>query len=190
MRPHADYVALRDIKVPDSYAFAARAGHDVTEAQRINLNLIVGDDPATADIAPTSPNAMNRPDDDADRLQWQNYAVVRGVPFDEAVNLDRSELVKRAGREPDAPTGTVALRPEPGDKKAAWVEHAVGRIMTETNGRVGPALARERAEAATKADLLAAFGPDAAPDAAKPFLAEPEPETVDDAGAASPGEQG
>lgn len=88
MRAPAQYVALRDIKLPDSYAYAARAGDDVTESQRANLSLEVG-----LDVEPLTPDAMPKPPKDAPRSEWQSYAVVRGVPYAEAVDLDRDALM-------------------------------------------------------------------------------------------------
>jgi hypothetical protein len=163
MRPGADYVAMRDIRIPDSYAYAARAGDDVTETQRVNLRLVVG-----VDITPLTRDAMPRPEDDADRRAWQDYAVVRGVPYDEAVNLDRGELTKRvdaADKQLAEPVNAGEM-PAEGDPKADWAEYAAIEVLRRTGGAVSLEEARERVKGRTKADLVSAFGPNAAPDAA------------------------
>lgn len=163
MRPGDDYVALRDIRIPDSYAHAARAGDGVNETQRVNLHLIVG-----VDLMPLTRDAMPRPGEDADRRAWQDYAVVRGVPYEEAVNLDRSELLKRvesADKQLADPINAGEM-PAEGDSKAAWADYAAIEILRRTGGAVPLEEARERVKGRTKADLVSAFGSNAAPDAA------------------------
>lgn len=172
MRAPAQYMALHDIQVPGSYAFAARTGDDVTEMQRVNLKLVVG-----VDVRPLTPEAMPRPADDADRGEWQNYAVVRGVPYEEAVNLDRGELLERIElAEDESEQQAVASgMPETDALKAAWVEWAETEILRSTAGQVSPQEAHDRAAGATKAKLIEAFGPEATAEARAPFLELPEP---------------
>lgn len=172
MRPGADYVALRDIKAPDSYAYAARAGHDVTEMQRVNLHLTVG-----VDVLPLTTTAMERPADDADRRQWQDYAVVRGVPYDEAVNLDRAELLSRIkdAEKQDAEPLSAGTMPGKTDKADRWREYAALEILRRTGGTVTHDEARERVKNRTRNDLIDAFGPDAAPGAEADLIATDQP---------------
>lgn len=171
MRPNADYVALRDIKVPGSYAYAARAGDDVTEVQRINLGLAVG-----VDITPLTREAMPRPEAEADRRAWQDYAVVRGVPYTEAVNLDRGELIKRveSADKQEAEPLNAGRMPEESARKDAWSEYAAIEVLRRTGGSVPLEEARERVKGKTKADLVEAFGPNAAPDAAAEYVTVPD----------------
>jgi hypothetical protein len=162
MRPPAQYVALHDIQGQDTYAFAARTGDDVTEAQRVNLGLVVG-----VDISPLSPDAMQRPADDAPRSEWQNYAVVRGVPYSEAVDLDTAELRNRLETRDDDPDSdarsvNAGTRPAAGDKKDRWVDYAAIQIVQRTGGRVSTETAQARAAEMTKAELAEAFGEDGA----------------------------
>lgn len=156
MRPNAPYMALRDIPIPDSYAFAARQGDDVFEDQRLNLGLVVG-----LDIEPQSGTAMERPAEDAERLDWQNYAVVRGVPYSEAANLDRDALVKRVRQaEKEGAPAEAYTMPEPADRKDRWQDYAAGQVVRRTQGRVTRDEARDRMKAMTKDQLVQAFGPD------------------------------
>lgn len=175
MRPPAQYRALHDIQVPDSYAFAARAGDDVTEAQRQNLRLIVGDDPAFADITPLTASAMERPDDEADRMEWQNYAVVVGaVSFEDAQALDRPALIKAVGKDPGLGEGITALRPTDGDRKGLWVAYAAETLTRDHGWTLDEA--RARAESYTKGDLQAAFGEPANGDKLTEIAARPQAE--------------
>lgn len=169
MRPQAEYRALRDIKPDGSWALAFTVGQDVTEDQRANLGLVVGED-----VTPITDTAMHRPADDDDRLEWQNYAVVRGVPLDEASALDRPELIKRVGNPPDDTNGAVPLAPGEADRKALWAEYAAHRIVLDTAGRVDLGTARTRANAASKPDLVAAFGRDGTDGHRAPFYASVE----------------
>jgi hypothetical protein len=156
MRPPADYVALRDLKIPGSdYAYALRAGDELTEIARANSRWVVG-----VDVAPLRTDSMPRPADDAPRSAWQDYAVVQGVPYSEAVDLDAAELRERIEtRSDDAPTAAGQV-PEAGDRKAAWVDYATSEIVRESAGQVDEATARERAGSLTKADLVEVFSPD------------------------------
>jgi hypothetical protein len=105
---------------------------------------------------------MERPADDADRAEWQNYAVVQGVPYEEAVNLDRADLVRRVDRAPEseAAPGADAEPPAETDRKAVWVDYGAARVSRATEGRVTVAEARDRLSSATKAELMQAFGPE------------------------------
>jgi hypothetical protein len=169
-------MALRDIpNAPDSYAYAARTGDDMTEMQRRNLHLTVG-----VDVSPLTKDAMPRPADDAERVDWQNFAVVQGVPYEEAVNLDRAELMERleVQETPEAPSAGGSGMPAETDLKAAWIDYAASEIFRGTAGQVTMEQGNERASAATKAELIAAFGPNATPEARSPFLVVEQPEGV------------
>jgi hypothetical protein len=166
MRPPADYRALRHITPEGSWAAAFNVGDDVTEDQRRNLRLVVGED-----VTPLSDTVMHRPADDDDRAEWQDYAVVRGVPYDEARTLDRAELITRVGNPPDDSNGAVPLAPAASDRKAVWAEFAAHRIVLDSRGQVDLGAARTRANAASKDDLIAAFGPDGGDEQRTPFLA-------------------
>jgi hypothetical protein len=153
MRPPADYVALHDLQVPDTFVFAARTGDDVTEAQRVNLGLVVG-----VDVRPLRTDSMARPNDDAERSAWQDYAVVQGVPYTEAVDLDRAELIKRIDRQDEEGPADPTTMPEPGALKAEWLEYAVVQVMGAAG--VIEQEARDRLAGLTKAELIDAFGPE------------------------------
>lgn len=161
MRPPADYLALHDIKIPDSYAYRYRAGDELTELARVHLGLVVG-----VDVEPLRTDAMARPADDADRATWQDYAVVRGVPYTEAVNLDRKELMARLETAEDpADPANAGAQPAEADRKQRWVDYAVLEIIRATGGQVSQEQAADRLAEMTKADLIAVFGPE--PDEAR-----------------------
>lgn len=168
MRPHAEYRALRGIKAEGSWAYAFQPGDDVTEDQRANLGLVVGED-----VTPLSDNVMHRPADDDDRMEWQNYAVVRGMTVEEARTMDREELVAAVGNPPDASNGTVPLAPSASDRKALWAEFVAHRIVLDTRGEVDLGTARKRSNAATKDELVAAFGLDGTDDLRAAFMGSP-----------------
>lgn len=168
MRPPADYVALRDIQIPDSYAFAARAGDDMTEVQRANRGLTVG-----LDVRPLRTDSMPRPADDADRKAWQDYAVVRGVPYAEAVNLDRADLLKRVDGMDDGDGGgesDLTAMPDQADLKARWHEYARLEVLREVGGTVPEETVQARLAELTKAELMALFGPEANTDDRASFM--------------------
>lgn len=157
MRAPADYIAKHDIQIPGSYGFGYRTGDEMIEAARVNLGLVVG-----VDVDPLRPDVMARPADDAERSAWQDYAVVRGVPYAEAVNLDRQELQQRLepGDETAAAEAEAVATPTDGDRKPVWVDYAASELTRRSGGRIDSDLARVRVAEATKADLIAAFGPD------------------------------
>jgi hypothetical protein len=158
MRPPADYKALRDLKVPGSaYAFAAREGDDITENARDNAGWVVG-----LDVEPLRDDVMERPADDAPRSTWQNYAVVRGVPYAEAADLDRKELQKRLETQPEEPPADAGAMPAESDLKAAWVEYAVTEL-TKADPAVDPEQVRTLANKRTKQELIDIFGANSDP---------------------------
>lgn len=175
MRPPADYVALRDLKAPGSdYVYALRTGDELTEIARANSGWVVG-----VDVQPLRDDSMPRPADDAPRSAWQDYAVVRGVPYSEAVDLDTAELRERIETQPEAEEET-GVRPEPGDRKAAWVSYAISEIVRETGGQVDEGTARDRAASLTKAELIEVFGEDGDPQRRSEMVALPR--TVEQVG--------
>lgn len=157
MRPPADYVVLRDLRGPGSdFAYAARAGDEITEDTRANAGWTVG-----ADVRAMRPDSMPRPDDADDRRAWQDYAVVRGVPYSDAVALDRADLISRIDSLGDQPAEDAAPEvPEEKAAKSAWVDYAVAET-TFFHPDADADAVRERAGAMTKADLVATFGPEA-----------------------------
>lgn len=172
MYTETHYVLLHDLRIPNSYAVSLREGDKITEAQRSTGNLRVG-----LDVAPLSRASMARPDDEADRVVWQDYAVVRGIPYDEAVNLDRADLISRADAEPDPePVVEAATPPAEADRKALWVDFAAQQMLLAGRGFTLDG-ARDRAQAATKAELMAAFGPDATEETRDAFMADDEHDT-------------
>ena len=174
MHTETHYVLLHDLTIPNSYAVALRQGDQITEVQRATGNLRVG-----LDVAPLSRASMARPDDGADRVTWQDYAVVRGVPYSEAVNLDLADLRERADAEPEpAPQVEAGAMPAEADRKAVWVDYAAARMLTL--GRdFTPDTARDRAQTATKAALMAAFGPQATDADLEAFLADSDQQDGD-----------
>jgi hypothetical protein len=177
MRPAAAYVLLRDYKVPDSpYAVALRAGDEITELGRVNAGLVVG-----LDVRPLSDAVMPRPADDAPRSAWQDYAVVRGVPYAEAVDMDAAELRNRLETQDPAPEeNNAGDLPTEGDRKQRWVDYAVLSVMQSSGGQVNEETARDRVSGLTKADLIEIFGPDGDPDRRAELSAPPR--TVEQVG--------
>lgn len=169
MKPKADYVALHDVQIPNSYAFAARTGDELTADVAENLGLVVG-----LDITPLRADVVPEPDADADRLAWQAYAVQVGVPYAEASLLDLKDLKSQskkyaadAGKQAEV-AASVGVMPEASAPKAAWVEYAAAELA-----KVGadPEFARQHAADHTKADLITALGPDATEQTRGDFLA-------------------
>jgi hypothetical protein len=157
MRPPADYVVNRDVRIPGTYAYALRTGDEITEAGRQQRGLVVG-----VDVTPLRNDVMARPADGDPRSAWQDYAVVQGVPYAEAVDLDAAELRNRIETQADAPEpANAGEMPDASDRKAAWVDYAALQIVGATGGQVDVDTARDRAADRTKADLIEAFGPDA-----------------------------
>jgi hypothetical protein len=154
MRPPADYTLMHDLPIPGTYAAALRAGDEITEQGRVAAGLVVG-----IDVLPLRDDVLARPGDDDPRAAWQDYAVVRGVPYDEAVNLDAAELRTRVDAEPEG--AREAAMPETGDRKNVWQDFAVTQIVGATGGKVDAGTARDRISPLTKAELMEVFGPDA-----------------------------
>lgn len=160
MRATPHYVLIRDFKVPGSdFAVALRTGDEITEEQRATAGLIIG-----LDVTPLSADVVARPGDDADRAEWQDYAVARGVPYAEAVNLDVKDLQAREEVQAD-PEPVVPDMPEASAVKATWVEYGAQQSVLAGQGRVTLEQARAGLADRTKADLIEIFGPN--PDTAK-----------------------
>jgi hypothetical protein len=163
MRAPADYVALRDLKVPGSdYAYTARAGDEITEAARGNSGWVVGQD-----VRALRPDSMPRPDDADDRRAWQDYAVVRGVPYAEALTLDRADLMARVdSMGEEAPEAEPLAQPEDKASKAAWVDYAAALLETRNPAGATDDL-RASLQDMTKAELVATFGEGYDPESAQ-----------------------
>lgn len=118
------YRMLHDLPIPNSYAVGLRAGDQITEQQRETGGLVVG-----KDVEPLDSDVMARPEDDADRAAWQNYAVVRGVPYDDAINLDRDQLIAREE--------VAATAPKPAPRKTATKADTAKSDTAKTDGKAG-----------------------------------------------------
>lgn len=120
MKPPTKYTALRDIKPdPLGYAYSHRIGDDVEPSVVENLKLRVGVDVAVADAT-----VIPRPDDDADRLAWEAYAIGQGMPVAEAQNASHADLVKTYPEGP-VPTDRMALPPARNASTEDWVKYVL-----------------------------------------------------------------
>lgn len=122
MKPPTKYTALHDIKPdPLGYAFSHRTGDDVDPAVVENLKLRVG-----VDVMPADPTVIPRPDEDADRMTWEAYAIGQGMPVESAQNAERDELIMQfPAEENPQPKSTVALPPARNASTEEWTKYVL-----------------------------------------------------------------
>lgn len=97
----SDYIALRPIYAPNSYALAYGKGDPVTAQVVTDWNLIVGTDVEPAD----GYTAPRPPEDSDDRAAWETYVVSKGTDpgTASAVSLDDLRAMYEPDPEPEPP---------------------------------------------------------------------------------------
>lgn len=145
------FVALVPLRAPGTMVYGFQRGDGVPEGTVTAWELEVG-----VDVAPLNTGAVPRPEDDADRAQWEAYAIGQGVDAEQARAASLDELRETPEPEtqdngdqaailplPDPTAGPV--RPDADAKKAEWVTYTkeVGADATWADDR-----------STTKADLM------------------------------------
>lgn len=153
MAPRVYYRAMHDIPIPNATAsaFGYREGDPVPPELLDNpdYDLTVG-----LDVKPEDPTVIPRPADDDERA-WRAYAVGQGLPYEQVRDLDPDQVREVLPPEPLPAGDVVALRPNDGARKPAWVTHAWQRARS-----MGWQVNRDALDDCTKAQLIDAFGPD------------------------------
>jgi hypothetical protein len=147
-----EFVALTSFGPPGSMVRGYNRGDRVDAAVVENWGLTVGED---GDVMPLRTDAIPRPDADADRPDWERFAIGQGWSEADAREAKLSELKAIKEPEPDGPGNPPAVtalpdptaapvRPDDSAAKADWVKYVVA-----SGGDVEWA----NAKGTTKADL-------------------------------------
>jgi hypothetical protein len=112
-----DFVALHAINAPNTYARAYNQGDPVHADVVTAWELVIGDDPDTADVRVGDGYAHPRPEEDSgDRTAWEAYVVGKGTDPTEAraASLDDLRGMYEPDPEPDPPAHDLpaAVAPE------------------------------------------------------------------------------
>jgi hypothetical protein len=134
-----EFTALDSIPAPGTTVFGYRRGDAVGADVVESWGLVVGQHVCEGDLSDDAPGAvpMQRPGPEANRADWEAWAVANGMDADVAAEAPMEDLQAEGTPEADS-----ADRPADSAKKAEWVDFAVSR-----------GLDRETAEGKTKAEL-------------------------------------
>lgn len=151
MRENFPFTALRKIQQPGGLLYPYGPGDGLPAEAVRDWGLVVGED-----VMPTNTKSVPRPADDADRADWEAFAIGQGMTVEDAREATMRDL--RAVPDPDPEQPAEALpdplhpaRPDDGAVKAEWVAWAVSQGADEEWAN---------AKGTTKADLQA-YEPDA-----------------------------
>jgi hypothetical protein len=131
-----EYTALDSIQAPGTMVFGYRRGDEVKADVVDSWGLEVGVHVKEGDLdAGETPAPMVRPGPEANRADWEAWAVANGMSAEDADTATMEDLQAiDVNSDPDRPADSA--------RKAEWVDHAVSR-----------GLDRDTAEGMTKAEL-------------------------------------
>lgn len=130
------YTALASLGAPGTIVFGYRRGDEIPESVVEAWGLVEGEDYTTGELDDTQVPTVPRPGPENTRVDWERWAVSRGMDPEDAAAMPQDEL-EALDDQPAEPE-----RPAVSATKAVWVEHVVSAGAD-----------RDWAESVTKADL-------------------------------------
>lgn len=127
------FIALRALRIPGTMAWGFQPGDGVPQATVDNWGLEIG-----VDVMPRDTGVVPRPADDADRSEWEAYAIGQGMDPETARNASLSELKGIPEPDPEEPPQPLPdpnappERPAPDALKADWIAYVVAMGADET----------------------------------------------------------
>lgn len=127
------YVALRPIRQPGTLLTPYRDGDGLPANAVTEWGLVVGED-----VAPVRDDVIPKPDDDADRAEWEAFAIGQGWTYADARDASMKDLRGIPERDPEQPArrldepAAAPERPAESDVKAEWVRWATANGADET----------------------------------------------------------
>jgi hypothetical protein len=132
MRENFPYVALRRIHQPDTLLYPYNEGDGLPANAVTEWGLVVGED-----VAPVRDDVIAKPGDDADRAEWEAFAVGQGWTLEDARDASMKDLRAIPERDPEQPArrldepGPAPDRPAESDVKAEWIRWATANGADE-----------------------------------------------------------
>lgn len=97
-----EFTALTTIRQPGSYAIGYQRGAEVTGQVVEDWGLVVGEDVVAGDLAEedTPARPVSRPDDGANRAEWESWAVANGMSEPDAAEASMDDLMAAGNVKP------------------------------------------------------------------------------------------